>query len=200
VSDTPTAEQQERFKWAANERADRWEAEARYQYELRTSATKALRRLVEAVTTLQTVDDDGETAEFWTVPPEPLELAHEVLSRADAVPALSGDSGPGLTEVVACAIYDAMREADPEGRNHPWVPGGNSRKQEEARRRARTALAAAPVPDTAPLDVLAALDDIDRVLPFLLHDAASDPASRRDLATAIAARLRAAEARQEPVR
>ena len=46
-----------------------------------------------------------------------------------------------LREAVAEAIYDAMRENDPEGANRPWVPGGNSIKQDEARRRARAALA-----------------------------------------------------------
>jgi hypothetical protein len=54
-----------------------------------------------------------------------------------------------LAEAVARAIYDAMRENDPEGRDRPWVPGGNSRKQEEARSRARAALAEA---DTAAED------------------------------------------------
>jgi hypothetical protein len=51
--------------------------------------------------------------------------------------------GLELTEAVARAIYDAMRENDPEGRRHPWMPGGNSWKQEEARSRARAALAEA---------------------------------------------------------
>ena len=49
-------------------------------------------------------------------------------------------SAEGLREAVAEAIYDAMRENDPEGQTRPWIAGGNSRKQDEARRRARAAL------------------------------------------------------------
>ncbi len=45
------------------------------------------------------------------------------------------------TERVAEAIYNAMREPqEPEGNRYPWVSGGNSLKQDEARRRARVAL------------------------------------------------------------
>ncbi len=46
----------------------------------------------------------------------------------------------GYVERVAEAIYDALRENDPEGKGRPWVPGGNSLKQDEARRCARAAL------------------------------------------------------------
>lgn len=49
-----------------------------------------------------------------------------------------------LEEAVAEAIYDVMRKSDPEGTVYPWVPGGNSFKQEEARRRARNALSTIP--------------------------------------------------------
>lgn len=51
-----------------------------------------------------------------------------------------GSTVAALREAVAEAIYDAMRENDPRGRQHPWVPGGNSDKQDEARRRADRAL------------------------------------------------------------
>lgn len=63
-----------------------------------------------------------------------------ILATLDALRAEHSDSEPGLRERVAEAIYDAMRENDPEGRDRPWVPGGNSLKQEEARGRARLAL------------------------------------------------------------
>lgn len=57
-----------------------------------------------------------------------------------------------IEEAVAIAIYDDMRMRDPEGRNRPWVPGGNSLKQVEARQRARAALSQetpeAPAPDS----------------------------------------------------
>ena len=46
-------------------------------------------------------------------------------------------------EHIARAIYDAMRDHDPEGKHRPWVAGGNSIEQDEARSRARAALAAA---------------------------------------------------------
>ncbi len=45
-------------------------------------------------------------------------------------------------ERVAEAIYNAMRENDPKGQRYPWVPGGNSQKQDTARRQARAALIA----------------------------------------------------------
>lgn len=38
-------------------------------------------------------------------------------------------------------IYSAMREEDPAGSRYAWVPGGNSLKQDEARRLARVGLA-----------------------------------------------------------
>lgn len=50
-------------------------------------------------------------------------------------------------ESVAHAIYDAMRENDPEGQSHPWVERGNSLKQDEARQRARAALASGTCPN-----------------------------------------------------
>ena len=49
----------------------------------------------------------------------------------------------GLTELVAEAIYDAMREHDPAGQKRPWVTGGNSLKQDEARQRAGKVISAA---------------------------------------------------------
>lgn len=45
-----------------------------------------------------------------------------------------------VVERVAQAIYDTMRAYDDEGARYPWVPGGNSHNQDEARRRARAAL------------------------------------------------------------
>jgi hypothetical protein len=60
--------------------------------------------------------------------------------RRVALATTSAGDGDGLAERVAEAIYDAMRENDPEGRNRPWVPRGNSQKQDEARRRAAAAL------------------------------------------------------------
>jgi hypothetical protein len=72
-----------------------------------------------------------------------------VVQRIDAAlrratPAPTGGDARGwrsdpLVEAVAEAIYDAMRENDPKGKNRPWVPGGNSDKQDEARSRARRA-------------------------------------------------------------
>jgi hypothetical protein len=58
---------------------------------------------------------------------------------------LATHDSDALREAVARAIYDAMRVNDSEGRDRPWVRGGNSLKQEEARRRARAALAEALV-------------------------------------------------------
>ncbi len=48
--------------------------------------------------------------------------------------------GEPLVERVAKAIYDAMRCGDPEGQRRPWIPGGNSLKQSEAREMARIAI------------------------------------------------------------
>jgi hypothetical protein len=78
--------------------------------------------------------------------PEPHPFDHDDARKLAAEYARLAESRPrdGLADAVARAIYDAMRENDPEGRDRPWVPGGNSRKQEEARSRARAALAEAP--------------------------------------------------------
>ena len=54
-------------------------------------------------------------------------------------------------ERVAEALYDALRADHPEGKDRPWVPGGNSLKQDEARRLARIALAAAAPSGAPPL-------------------------------------------------
>lgn len=56
---------------------------------------------------------------------------------------------PEVVERVAEAIYNAMRDGDEEGKRYPWVPGGNSLKQDEARRMAREALDALPTPPGA---------------------------------------------------
>jgi hypothetical protein len=71
----------------------------------------------------------------------------------DPVHAHDRPSGSGLRERVAEAIYDAMRENDPEGASKPWVPGGNSRKQDEARHRADHALDGSSDPEAVGLDV-----------------------------------------------
>ncbi len=70
-------------------------------------------------------------------------------------PALrASETTPDVIESVAEAIYDAMREDHDGGTNKPWVAGGNSLKQDEARRRARRALgsvSAPRVPEETPL-------------------------------------------------
>lgn len=43
-------------------------------------------------------------------------------------------------ERMAEEIYNEMRKDSPEGQKYPWVPGGNSNMQEEARSRARARL------------------------------------------------------------
>ncbi len=75
----------------------------------------------------------------------------DVLTRA-ALAATRDE--PGLREAVAEAIYDAMREQDPEGREKPWVPRGNSHKQNEARRRADAALSHSEVRSALPPTVI----------------------------------------------
>lgn len=45
-----------------------------------------------------------------------------------------------VVEGLARAIYDAMRAGDPEGERHPWIELGNSTRQDEARRAARSAI------------------------------------------------------------
>jgi hypothetical protein len=64
--------------------------------------------------------------------------------RHRAAPASPSDPSTGkppLAELVAREIYDAMRDHDPEGKHRPWVDGGNSLKQDEARTRAKPILA-----------------------------------------------------------
>ena len=58
-------------------------------------------------------------------------------------------------EAVAEAIYDAMRDPIGGGEDKPWVPRGNSLMQDEARRRARAALGAAPQPSEGRVDLFA---------------------------------------------
>lgn len=50
----------------------------------------------------------------------------------------------GLREDIAKVIYDFLRQNDSEGRNVSWVPGGNSLKQDDARRFADRVLAVLP--------------------------------------------------------
>lgn len=54
-------------------------------------------------------------------------------------------------ERIASAIYEKMRAHDSEGQKYPWVPGGNSHKQKEAREYARAALGAMHDPGDAVL-------------------------------------------------
>lgn len=49
----------------------------------------ALEGLVASVATMTVEDGDGETLDFWTVPPEPLELARAALT--DSAPSRSRD-------------------------------------------------------------------------------------------------------------
>lgn len=49
-------------------------------------------------------------------------------------------------EAEAKAIYEVKHSVDDEGRTRSWVPGGNSLKQDEARREAREKLSRLPNP------------------------------------------------------
>jgi hypothetical protein len=76
--------------------------------------------------------------------------AAEQRAAATSLRALAAALGT-LEEAVAAAIYDALRAHDPVGSGIPWVPGGTSYMQNEARRRARAALAGlAPERASAP--------------------------------------------------
>ena len=53
-------------------------------------------------------------------------------------------------ERLAFVVYEKMRAKDPEGEKYPWVPNGNSHKQNEAREYVRAVLEALREP-TAPM-------------------------------------------------
>lgn len=67
-------------------------------------------------------------------PPPPAEPAPETPAPAPAPEVVDE------VEALAIEIYDEMRKGDPEGEKTPWVPGGNSTKQDEARALARRRL------------------------------------------------------------
>lgn len=89
-------------------------------------------------------------------PPVPVETQRRSRERALAITklqeavmwlgmdlkAINDENQPNeaAIEKEAILIYDAMRVNDPEGANKPWVSGGNSLKQDEARRAARAKL------------------------------------------------------------
>lgn len=80
----------------------------------REALREALERLVNSAATLQTVDDDGETADFWYVPPEPLDLARDLLAALPSTPQPEGLD----VERHRAAVSHALKEF---GR-HPWWP------------------------------------------------------------------------------
>lgn len=79
--------------------------------------------------------------EFYT------RIAKEALAahRAAAIPAPEGAPSDAAVELAAKAVYRLFIGAD----LHPWVEGGNSLKQDDARRYARAALAAPPTDNNA---------------------------------------------------
>jgi hypothetical protein len=67
------------------------------------------------------------------------QFADQMLTLIDQI---SAERGRAALEVAAQVIYGQMQTGDPEGEKYPWVLGGNSLKQDEARAEAKARLAA----------------------------------------------------------
>ena len=104
-------------------------------------------------------------------------------------------------EAVAEAIYDAMRDPIGGGEDKPWVPRGNSLMQDEARRRARAALGAAPQPSEGRVDLFATqLQETGRATVFPGDEDAALAALRAIGASSFTVSLRAAPVEPEPAK
>ncbi len=102
------------------------------------------------VAALHNAVDAQTPSKTWMFKPEDAEVLSWLASHLPSLIAADADRQPWTTEVVAEAIYDAMRENDPEGKDKPWVFRGNSLKQDEARQRARAVFRAARSPEGEP--------------------------------------------------
>lgn len=79
---------------------------------------------------------------------------NQAYAFGSAAPVAQPDPAPAdgleLIELVAEGIYEGMRSSHEDGKNYPWVPGGNSDMQDIARSNARKIIArrrpAAPAP------------------------------------------------------